>query len=202
MLFGAIGEFAIGEASAVDTYSVAAGVGEFTLSGQAAGLRAARILTAGAGAFALSGQDAALEYGRKVAAGQGAFILTGQSVSLRVGYRLVASPFPETARAHVMFSALGAVPLGGGRLRGRITFALRGENVNLRATRRTVAGAGSFILSGGATNYAIHKKHIVAISRAAVSMIGRALGAASIRGNSAPATGIRGRSSGGLGNGL
>jgi hypothetical protein len=59
--------------------------GAFALSGQAAGLRASRLLTAAVGSFSLTGQVAGLRAARLLSAGQGNFTLSGQNVNLIVG---------------------------------------------------------------------------------------------------------------------
>ena len=64
------------------SYTLAADVGAFTLSGQDAGLLAGRTVAGDAGSFALSGQDAGLYVGRKVTGDAGAFAFTGQDADL------------------------------------------------------------------------------------------------------------------------
>lgn len=128
-----------------NAYTLTASAGSFSLSGQAATLKAARTLTCSAGSFALSGQPAGLAVGRKVSAAAGAYTLSGQPSGLTVARRLTADA--------------GSFTLSGqsaGLLKGRTlacsagSFTLSGQVAGLAATRSVPAGAGSFSLSGQA----------------------------------------------------
>lgn len=117
-------------AAAGATYTLTAQHGSFTLTGQAANLRAARNLVAGAGAFTFTGQAAGLQVGRKLAAGTGAFTLTGNDATLTytpgVTYTLAADT--------------GA-------------FTLTGIAAGLRAGRVLAADTGSYALTGNAAGF-------------------------------------------------
>lgn len=106
-------------------YTITAGVGTFTVSGQAVGLRAARVISAQVGQLFLTGNDVALVHGTPgaytIPAGVGSFALTGQTVSLTVARKL-------------------SVAAG--------SFTLTGQSVGLLMTRRLSAGVGEFVLSG------------------------------------------------------
>lgn len=64
--------------------------GSYSITGQAAGLKAGRKIQAGAGSYALTGQAAGLKVGRKIQAGAGSYALTGQDAVLRAIRKLAA----------------------------------------------------------------------------------------------------------------
>ena len=149
--------------------SLTAEAGSFTLTGQAAGLRADRLLSAEAGSFTLSGQAAGLQAQRRMAAGTGAFDLTGQDAGLRVTRRMTAEAGSFTlsgqsatlVRALRLTAGTGAFSLIGQdaalNVAGSSTlaaetgvFALGGQAAGLRAARRLAAEPGSFSLAGQA----------------------------------------------------
>lgn len=106
-------------------YTLTAGTGAFSESGQAAGLRAARELTVAAGGFSESGKAAALRAARKTSVAVGAFALAGQAANLRATRSIAAAAGP---------------------------CALAGQVAGLRAARRLAMGAGAYVLSGKAVN--------------------------------------------------
>lgn len=71
------------------SYTLTADAGSFALSGQAAGLLAARRLAGDVGSVALSGQDAGLLAACRIDAGQGDIDVTGQAAGL-LAARLLA----------------------------------------------------------------------------------------------------------------
>lgn len=95
--------------------------GSMALSGQDAGLAAARLITAVYGAFALTGQDAALYFGRLITAVYGAFALTGQDAGLLAARQL-------------------ELTYG--------DFSLSGQDAGLAAARLLVLVVDAFALSG------------------------------------------------------
>ena len=99
------------------SYTLTAEAGSFTLSGQAAGLVAARKLSADAGAFVLSGQTVALRADRLLTASQGAFTLTGQDADL------IAPSYTLTADAG--------------------SFTLTGKDATLTASAQPAQGGGA-----------------------------------------------------------
>lgn len=148
-------------------YTLTAAQGSFTLTGQAAALRAARLLTAAQGSHTLTGQAANLLAGRRLAAAQGSFALTGQSANLLAQRILAASQgaYALTGQDASLLAARkltadhGAFTLTGqdaALLANRLmtltaemgSFGLTGQDVGLLAGRRLTAGQGSFSLSG------------------------------------------------------
>lgn len=136
------------DAASAGSYVLTASTGSFSLSGQAAGLRASRKLVAAQGAFALSGQPAALRASRKLAAASGSFTLTGQPANLV--YTPAAGSYTLTADTG-SFSLTGqAAGLRASRklIAAQGTFALTGIAAVLRASRKLVSAVGSFVLTG------------------------------------------------------
>lgn len=78
-------------AAGATNYTLTAAKGTFTLTGQAANLKAARTLPAATGSFTLTGQAAGLITAKSLTASAGSFILGGQTVSLKVARVLSAS---------------------------------------------------------------------------------------------------------------
>lgn len=72
------------------SYTLLAETGVFTLTGVAAGLRVARLLTAQTATYSLTGQSVGLLARRYLAAGTGTYTLTGQDATIRAPYRLTA----------------------------------------------------------------------------------------------------------------
>ena len=142
-LDGEVGTCALtGEAAGLRAArTLAAAVGSFALSGQAAGLRVARELVAGVGSFALTGQTAGLRAGRELAATFGAFTLAGEAAALRAGRRLAAD-----AGAFALTGEVAALRTG---LVGAVgTFTLSGQDAALHAARHLGADFGAFTLAG------------------------------------------------------
>lgn len=124
-------------AAGATNYTLTAAKGTFTLTGQAANLKAARTLPAAAGSFTLTGQAANLRTAKTVTASPAAFTLTGQAATLRRSLSLTA--------------ATGS-------------FILGGQTVSLKVARVLSASAGSFTFAGqaatltytpGTTNYTL-----------------------------------------------
>lgn len=107
-------------------YSMAAATGTFALTGQVAGLSAARKLAAGAGSFALTGQAAALRVARTLTAAAGSFTLTGNDATLT---------YTPAGGDPVMPAGTGA-------------FSLTGNTAGLTVARKLVAATGAFSLTG------------------------------------------------------
>lgn len=113
--------FPVAQAAGGSPYSLTAGQGTYTLSGQAATLRAARTIAAAQGTYTLSGQTATLAVARTLAAGQGAYSISGQNVTL-IATRTIAA--------------------------GQGTYSLSGQDATLRAARTLTAASGTYTLSG------------------------------------------------------
>lgn len=117
--------------------------GGFTLTGQAAGLRATRRLQAGAGAFAVTGQSATLRRALRLTAQAGGFALSGQDVAFSLAGGLMAQTgvFALTGQAAQLRASRRLAAAAG-------AFAVTGQAAGLRAQRRLAAGAGVFDLQG------------------------------------------------------
>ena len=112
-------------------YTLTASGGTFTLTGTAAGLKAARKIAANSGAFTLMGTAAGIKASRRFTADSGTFALSGQAIGFYRGKRLIAES--------------GA-------------FSLSGQAVQLRKGVRLTAGAGAFTLTGGYAGLAIGRR--------------------------------------------
>lgn len=152
-LAAAVGSFSLsGQAAGLRaTRTIAGAVGTFTQSGQAAGLRAARKITAAVGSFALSGQAAGLLATRTLTCSAGAFSLSGQAAGLRPTRLLSAAVgvFTLTGQSATLTKGTpGAYTLTA----SPGSFVLSGQAVGLRATRTLPAGVGTFTLTGNAAS--------------------------------------------------
>ena len=108
--------------STANAYTLTAGQGSYTSTGQSAGLIAARTISAAQGSYALTGQDAGLYFGHLLTAAQGSYSLSaGQSVSLLA--------------ARLLGAAQGS-------------YSLTGQDAALTTARLLAAGQGSYTLSG------------------------------------------------------
>jgi len=105
------------------SYSMAAEAGSFTLTGNAAGTTASRLLTGGTGAFTLTGVNAGLTAARLLTGGTGAFTLTGNDAAL--------------SKAVTMTAETGA-------------FTFTGMDVGFSRALALQAGVGEFDLTGNA----------------------------------------------------
>ena len=143
--FAAIGRYAIGQTTTVIP-TVLGDVGAFVLDGQPALFQQTR--KADVGTFTLTGQAASRIITAR--ADVGAFTLSGQATSLETGYRLDASPTVTTVGYHVLFAALGQLPLGGAVVGGEqaTTFVLSGNDAGFDRVASFGAGVGTFTLTG------------------------------------------------------
>ena len=103
----------------IASYTLIAGTGSFSLSGQGAALQASRILPVAAGSFALSGTAA--DFGITMPAGAGGYSLAGQDIIFLKSLILSA---------------------------GNGSFELSGTSTGLLSSRLIAAGSGSFSLTG------------------------------------------------------
>lgn len=146
-------------------YSLPFAAGAYTLSGQAAGLSATRLLTCDAGSCSLSGQVAGLSSARLVTAVSGAYSLSGQAAGLLAARTLTAGAGAYSLSGQdaalyfgrLLSAGAGAYLLTGqdATLKGQNTvaadagaYSLSGQDAALRATRLLGAGAGAYALSG------------------------------------------------------
>ena len=121
----AYGDVLVGEAATLLGVLTAA-PGAYTLTGQAAALRAARRLVASAGSYTQAGQPAALRVARRMAADAGSYTLTGVAADLI--YAGAGGAFTLTADAG--------------------SYSMAGQAASLRAARRMAADAGSYTYTG------------------------------------------------------
>jgi hypothetical protein len=138
------------------SYTITADAGSFALSGQAAALRAARLLSAAAGSFTLTGGAASLEYGRVLAAGAGSFALAGQDAGLRAVRTLAggAGTFTLSGQAAGLVVARRLDATTG-------SYALTGADAGLAysgAAKVLAAEAGAFTLTGGAAGLFVGRR--------------------------------------------
>lgn len=124
-------------------YTLTAAVGAFAVAGQAAGLRAARLLGAAVGAFAVSGQAAGLRRALRLAAAAGGLVLTGSAAGLVAGRRMTAA-----AGALVLAGQTAALRRGYGLVAAAGSFALNGLTAGLSYARRLVGGTGQYLVAG------------------------------------------------------
>jgi hypothetical protein len=111
----------------INTYSLPAAQGSYTITGNAAGLRIARSIGAAAGNYSLTGNPARLAVARRLAAAPGAYSITGNAASLIKG------------------TAPRALQAAGG------SYIITGRPAALRAARRLGGASGSYVLTGFAT---------------------------------------------------
>lgn len=125
--------------------TLAAETGVFALSGQAAGLRAARRLAAEPGSFSLAGQAAGMRVAHLLSADAGTFVLGGQAAGLSAARQLIADAGAFDLQGHgVAFETAGQLAAGTG------AFVLTGEAVALQRAYRLIAAPGEFALTGEA----------------------------------------------------
>jgi hypothetical protein len=164
----------LGEGRTFAVYSLPAGYGTYSLTGQAVGLNYNRPIVAGQGSYSLTGQAAGLQFNRSITAGSGSYSLTGQSVGLSRNYTLVGSDgsFSLTGQAVSLFynkaitAGQGSYSLTGqasGLLYHRFlpvangSFSLVGQSVGLSRNYTITSGNGSFSLTGQNTNLLYHR---------------------------------------------
>lgn len=127
-------------------YTLAAAVGSFAISGNAAALSTGRRILAASGSLAIIGYDAALRYGKRFVAGVGAFAVTSIAASLRVARRLAA------AQGSVTVTGITAALKYGRRMAAAMgSFAIAGLDAALTVAslgHQLAAAAGSFAVTG------------------------------------------------------
>ena len=135
-------------------YTLTAGGGSYGITGQVAGLKAARKVAAGQGSYALTGQAASLKMARKMAAGAGSYSLAGQDAGLRAIRKMAAEggSYVLTGQAANLKLAK-KIPAGAG------SYALTGQDAVLRAIRKMAAAGGSYVLTGMDANLALSKHY-------------------------------------------
>lgn len=133
------------------TYTLTAEAGSFALTGNPAGLLAARTLTANAGSFALTGNNAGLLRTYRLAADAGAFSLTGNPATLLAARKLTAAAGSFTLTGNPATLTYNSSAATYTLTAEAGSFALTGSDAGLRAARRLAAEAGAFALTGNDT---------------------------------------------------
>lgn len=131
------------------TYTLAAGQGTYTLTGEAVGLLAQRRLTASQGSYALTGEAVNLIKGYIMSASQGSYSLTGQIANLLVGRKLLASQgsYSLTGQsANLLKGYLLGLAQG--------SYVLNGQPANLRFFKLS-AVFGAYTLTGKDVSFII-----------------------------------------------
>lgn len=133
--------------------------GEFTLAGTTTGLAASRNLAVTAGSFALAGNDAGLTTARKLAASVGSFSLTGNAADLV--YTPTGGPTYTLAANTGSFSLTGQA--AGLAVERKLAvavgaFNLAGQDIGLAAGRKIAAEPGQFTLTGQTANVLVSRK--------------------------------------------
>lgn len=165
-----VGEGFVGSIeSETGAYTLVAAQGSYSLSGQAAGLRASRILTAAQGSYSLTGQDAALRKTYPLIAAQGSYSLNGQSANLVVTRVLAAAQ-----GSYALTGQAANLVYGKTLTAAQGAYSLTGQDAALRVTRTMVAGQGSYNLSGQAANLFAARQ--VTAEQGAYSLTGMAAG--------------------------
>jgi hypothetical protein len=145
------------------TYTLSCDASTFTLTGQAAGLRAQRKLTAAAGTYALTGNAASLRSGRKISAATVSFALTGNAATFATSRYLAAAvgTFSVTGND----ATLTYTPDGGPDYTlvcDQGAFTLAGAAAGLSAHRKLLAATGSYTLTGIATSLSAQRRLLAA----------------------------------------
>lgn len=131
------------------TYTLEAAQGSYVLTGQAAGLTAARKMAAAVGAFTLTGQDAGLRAGRKITAGAGSYTLTGIAADLKASRKLTAAAGTYALTGYA--ADLVYTPDGGPTYTltaGAGEYSYTGFAAGLKAGRKLTAAQGAYTLTG------------------------------------------------------
>lgn len=130
------------------TYTLTTVKGNFSLTGVASSLLAARLLTANAASFTLTGQSTGLRYNRVLAAEVGSFTLDGKSANLLFNRTLVTSTgeFVLTGNvANLVYTPTGVTYTLTAETGN---FDLTGQLASLLANRVLTAQLGEFALTG------------------------------------------------------
>lgn len=129
---------------------ITAAQGSYALNGQAATLNATRKITAAQGSYALNGQAAGLTSTRKLTAAQGAYALNGQASTLKAGWKLTAAQ-----GSYSLTGIAASLRYSGAASTYTLTaangsYSLNGQAVSLRTARLLTLAQGSYALSGQA----------------------------------------------------
>ena len=130
------------------TYSITAGAGSLTLTGNAITMRTARTLAAGHGVLALTWNGVDMRAGRNLAAAAGAMTLTGNSIQLKAERVLAAGASFLTLTGNSVGMLKGYNLAAGGS-----AMTLTGGSVDMRAARNLVAEGSALALTGNSINF-------------------------------------------------
>lgn len=133
--------FAVG--SSLNHYTMSVACGNYTLTGEAAGLLAQRKITPTAGSYTLTGESVSLLAARKFTAAAGTYTLTGEAIGLLAARKIVptAGSYSLAGQsAGLRLSRIVAVACG--------SYALTGQAVGLKVSRRIQPTTGTYTLTG------------------------------------------------------
>ena len=157
------------------TYTIPADQGTYTLTGQAVGLLAARVLTATQASYVLSGQDAGLTKTYVLQALQGAFGIVGQDANL-LAQRIVFAAqgtYSLTGQDATLLAQLVLGATAG-------TYTMTGQDVDLSVllpgSYTLTADQGAYTLAGQAAN--LLASRILTAAQGSYSVVGQDAGLA------------------------
>lgn len=133
-------------------YTLTAANGSYSLTGQAAGLKAARILTAAQGSYTITGGTAYID--TSINAAQGSYTLTGQAATLIYsggGNRTITADSGSYTLTGFASSIVSARRLQS----DRGDYTLTGQNAILKAARTLALDSGSYALTGQAAAFGV-----------------------------------------------
>jgi hypothetical protein len=174
-------------------YSLAVDAGSYALSGQAATLKAARLLSAAAGSYALSGSAAGLYTAYKIVAAAGTYAYSGQSAGLTAQRKLAvdAGSYSYSGqsvglnRGFTLAAAAGSYSLSGQTTTltvqrllsaGAGSYGLSGQAVSLLAARKLSVDAGSYSLAGSSVTLSKSGNYTLAVDSGSYALSGTAVG--------------------------
>ena len=148
-------------------FSIVAGAGAYTLTGQNASLEHSRTMVAGGGSYLLTGQDAALRKGVRLGADAGSYQLTGQDVTFPTNRRLHADPgsYLITGSDAALKPGFKLAPDSG-------SYVITGQDVTFTKTIRLNAEAGSYLISGQDAAFSLTR--VLAADAGAYTITGQA----------------------------
>lgn len=132
------------QVGAVD-YSLTANAGAYSLTGQAADLLRATVLSANSGAYVISGQAATLDYNqqRVLSANAGTYAVSGQAATLVKTNLLSANAGDYSVSGQDALLAIGKF-LGA----NAGSYSIGGQDANFLYNRAVSANAGSYVIDG------------------------------------------------------
>jgi len=150
------------------SYTLTAGQGSYTISGQSVALRAARKIAAAQGSYTTTGQSVNLRRGYTVVAAQGSYTLTGQSVALSAARKLTSAQGSYTISGQAVNLRLARTLTA-----GQGSLAISGQNVTLRRGYTISLGQGSYTITGQTVN--LRRGYTLAVAQGSYSITGQAV---------------------------